>query len=270
MASQPFSRSELLAQLRAIGVQEGSVLQVHCAFSKVAPVEGGPEALIRALIEALGPSGTLVMPSMTSDDERPFDPGTTHCKEMGIVPDMFWRMAGVARSDSPHSFAAFGPHAAGVLAPHAVEVPHGPASPVGRVVDLDGIILLIGVGHDANTTVHLAENMENVQYHVPKYSIALRNGRPIRIDYTEPSSCCARFSRIDAVLDGLAAQRRGFVGNAPARLVRARSVVDAARHLLARDPRAFLHPQGACAECDAGWAGLHARDRRGSWGRFGV
>ena len=65
------TRAHLVRQLLDMGVQPGGVLVVHTAFSKVRPVEGGPEGLIAALREALGPAGTLVMPGMTEDDDHP-------------------------------------------------------------------------------------------------------------------------------------------------------------------------------------------------------
>ena len=107
---RPVSRTELVRQLLALGVRPGGVLLVHTSFSRVKPVEDGPIGLIAALREALGPAGTLVMPSMTGDD-RPFDPRTTPCAGMGVVADTFWRLPDVLRSDSPHAFAALGPQA---------------------------------------------------------------------------------------------------------------------------------------------------------------
>src|SRR5512137_94382 len=108
---------ELVRQLAALGVRPGGVLEVHTAFSKVKPVEGGPAGLIAALRAALGPEGTLVMPSMSSDDNTPFCPATTPCPGMGVVADTFWRMPGVLRTDSPHGFAAVGPHAGVITRP---------------------------------------------------------------------------------------------------------------------------------------------------------
>ena len=72
------------------------------------------------------------MPSMTADDDHPFDPRATSCIGMGIVAQTFWQLPGVLRSDSPHAFAAAGPQAARITAPHPVDVPHGLDSPVGR------------------------------------------------------------------------------------------------------------------------------------------
>ena len=146
-------------QLQAAGVETGGLLLVHTAFSKVRPVEGGPAGLIEALWLALGPGGTLVMPSMASDDDHVFNRRTTPCPDMGTVAETFWRQPGVLRSDSPHAFAAAGPLAARITAPHPVDPPHGLDGPVGRVYELDGQVLLLGVGHDGNTTIHLAENL---------------------------------------------------------------------------------------------------------------
>ena len=158
------SKVELIAQLEALGVQRGGVLIVHCAFSKVRPVEGGPAGLIAALREALGPEGTLVMPSMADDDEHVFDARRSSCLHMGVVAQTFWQMPGILRTDSPHAFAALGPQAERITAPQPATVPHGHDSPVGRVYDLDGQVLLLGVGHDSNTTIHCAENMAGVRY----------------------------------------------------------------------------------------------------------
>jgi aminoglycoside N3'-acetyltransferase len=235
------------------------VLVVHTAFSKVAPVEGGPRGLIDALRAALGPEGTLVMPSMCDDDENPFDAKTFGCRWLGVVADTFWRLPGVLRSDSPHAFAAIGPRAPAITAPHPVDVPHGPDSPPGRVHALDGQILLLGVGHDADTTVHLGELLAGVRYRLPVHATILRDGRPVRVDYGENDSCCARFALLDAWLepaDGTARQRRGPVGHAEARLARSRDVVAAVVAHLSADETTFLHPPGVDAECDAARASL--------------
>lgn len=243
-------------QLAALGVERGGVLLVHTAFSKVAPVEGGPRGLIDALRGALGPDGTLVMPSMTGDDDDPFDPGRTPCTWLGVVADTFWRLPGVLRSDNPHAFAAIGSRADAITVPHPVEVPHGPDSPVGHVHGLDGQVLLLGVGHDADTTVHLAEDLAGVRYLLSKHVTILRNGRPLRCAYREPDHCCENFALLDGWLEARGQQRRGVVGHGEARLARSRHIVDAALEHLRREETVFLHPPGRCGECDLARANL--------------
>ena len=247
------SRGDLVAQLRALGVSEGDVLLVHSSFRAVRPVEGGPAGLIGALREALGPRGTLVMPSWGGDDETPFDPAATPASpDLGVVADTFWRMPGVARSTHCFAFAAAGPDAERVTSGPLVLPPHAPGSPVSRVHELDGRVLLLGVGHDANTTLHLAELLAGVPYRVPKHCTVRDEGeRPVRVEYGENDHCCQRFALADDWLRERGAQREGRVGQADARLVRSRDVVAAARERLARDPLVFLHSSGSgCAECD--------------------
>jgi len=250
------SRDELGAQLRALGVEPGGVLVVHASFSKVAPVDDGPRGLIDALRSVLWPDGTLVMPSMTDDDDQPFDPASSACTAMGIVADMFWRLPGVLRSDSPHAFAAAGPHAAEITAAHPVDEPHGPNSPVGRACALGGQVLLLGVGHDANTTIHLAELLAGVRYRRAAHATILRNGQPVRIDYGENDCCCERFALVDGWLDAAGTQTRGTVGHAEARLARGRDIVATVTDHLGADELMFLHPPGVDAQCDEARASL--------------
>lgn len=246
----------LIQQLLALGVKPGAVLLVHTAFSQVGPVEGGPRGLIEALREALGPVGTLVMPSMTDGDEVPFDLNATPCRGMGVVADRFWRLAGVRRSDSPHAFAAAGPRAGEITAPHPIEVPHGPDSPAGRVHALNGQVLLLGVGHDANTTIHLGEFMAGVRYRRAKRLAVLRDGRPSWLEYEEIDHCCRNFVLVEDWLDERGLQRRGSVGYGDARLARARDVVRVVVEHLRQDETAFLHPFGVDEECDEAWTSL--------------
>jgi aminoglycoside N3'-acetyltransferase len=250
---------ELLSQLHGLGVEPGRVLVVHTAFSRIRPVDGGPGGLIDALQRALGADGTLVMPSMSDEDDEPFRPAETPCVGMGIVADTFRRLPGVLRSDSPHAFAARGPRAAAITAPHPPDVPHGldsPVSPVGRAHDLDAQVLLLGVGHDANTTIHLAENLAGVRYGLPKYLTILKDGRPSRLDYFEIDHCCEGFAQIDAWLDAEGVQRRGVVGHGEARLARSRDIVRVALARLRGAETVFLHSPGACRECDEARAGI--------------
>jgi aminoglycoside 3-N-acetyltransferase len=259
MARRAMTRRELMAQLVDAGVGPGGVLLVHASFSRVAPVEGGPQGLIEALQEAIGRSGTLVLPSMTDDDDHPFDPKQTACVGMGVVADTFWRRPGVLRSDSPHAFAAIGPLAAAIVAPHPVDVPHGVDSPVGRVHAHDGQVLLLGVGHDANTTIHLAESMAAVRYRLPHHATILKAGRPERCDYEEIDHCCERFALLDTWLEAEGTQRRATVGHGEARWMRSRDVVDAALARLRADETVFLHPPGTDVECDEARASLTVR-----------
>jgi aminoglycoside N3'-acetyltransferase len=243
------SSRDLVAQLHSLGVKPGGVLVVHTAFSRIRPIEGGPVGLIGALRDALGADGTLVMPSMSDDDEHPFDASATPCRGLGVVADTFWRMPGVLRSNNPHAFAAIGPRAEAITRPHPIDVPHGIGSPIGRVFELGGQVLLLGVGHDANTTVHLAENLAGVRYGLHHHVTIDDGGATKRLDYFEIDHCCEGFAQLDEWLG--ARQRRGVVGHGPARLMESRDVVEVALQRLRENETVFLHePAAACNECD--------------------
>ena len=245
-------RSEVAAQLRKLGVGAGGVLLVHTSFRAVRPIEGGPLGLIDALRLALGPDGTLVMPSWTGDDETPFDPVTTPAAEdLGVTADLFWRQPGVVRSDHLQAFAAIGPHAEAIVKTPLPLPPHVPDSPVGRVHDLDGQVLLLGVGHEADTSLHLAELIAKVPYGIPRHCMVMRDGRRVRVDYVENDHCCRRFALADDWLRARGLQAEWPVGHATARLARARDIVGLAVDAIRRQPTIFLHgPEDGCAECD--------------------
>ena len=245
------SQSHVVAQLRALGVRRGGVLLVHTYFRAVRPIEGGPIGLIRALSEVIGEEGTLVMPTMT-DGETVFDPGATPTHDMGITAETFWRQPGVRRSPHPSgSFASRGPLAEHVCAPHPLSPPHGPDSPPGRVYDLGGQVLLLGVGHSESTTLHVAEAMARVPYSISYPCVVEQDSQPSTVMIAETDHCCRRFALADTWLRARGSQREGKVGSADARLFDSRDVVHLAVERLLADPLVFLCPADeGCEECD--------------------
>lgn len=255
----PISSKILTQNFLELGVKPGGVLLVHTSFSRIKPIEGGPLGLISTLRDVLGDDGTLVMPSMSYDDDHPFDKTKSPCPEMGIVADTFWRLPGVLRSDNNHAFAAIGRLAEMITAPHPLDIPHGFDSPVGRVYELDGQVLLLGVGHDANTTIHLCENLAGVRYRRAKYITVLKDGKPTRFDYREIDHCCQNFALVDGWLDEEQLQRRGKIGNGEIRLMRSRDIVNVVTSHLEQDKTLFLHPKGFDDECDDAWTSLFTK-----------
>jgi aminoglycoside 3-N-acetyltransferase len=244
-------------QLRDLGVRPGSVLLVHTSFSSLRPIDVDPDGLIDALIDVLGPDGTLVMPSWAQEDDYLFVPEHSTCREdLGVVADTFWRRSDVIRGDHPFAVAARGPLAHEIAGAPFVLPPHAPDSGVSRVHDHDGWVLLLGVDHDADTTIHLAELLSGVPYRRPKYVLVLEDGRPKRIDYGENDSCCRGFNMVGGWLLTRGFQREGKVGGGRAILARSRDIVATVVEELRDDPTRFLCTRGTCEECDDAWASV--------------
>lgn len=170
----------LQADFEALGVKKGMVLIVHSSLSAIGWVCGGAVAAIIALQEVLGETGTLVMPTHSTDLSDPsqwenppvpeswwqtiretmpaYDPDLTPTRSMGKIAETFRKQDGVLRSAHPlHSFCARGPQASYIIGSHSLAYGMGENSPLGRIYDLQGSVLLLGVGHSSNTSIHLAE-----------------------------------------------------------------------------------------------------------------
>jgi len=151
------TRRSLRAGLRELGVRRGMDLMVHSSLASLGPVIGGADAVIDALLDTIGPSGTLMMPSFNHERAQVFDINTTPTNN-GEIPDTFWRRPGVARSvHTTHSLAARGPKARRWTGGHLDTLWMGPESPLGRLIHDGGYLLLLGVGHNSNTSYHVAE-----------------------------------------------------------------------------------------------------------------
>ena len=159
------AHGRVVEQLRTLGVEPSDLLVVHTSFRAVRPLEDGPAGLIESLQQAVTPEGSLLMPSWPEHATEPFDPDHTPVStDLGIVAETFRRMPDVLRAGHAASFAAWGAHAQDLLQDPMPIPPHRLESPVGRAWQHDAKILLLGVGHDANTTIHLAEVLAGVRY----------------------------------------------------------------------------------------------------------
>ena len=170
----------LQADFKALGIEKGMVLLVHSSLSATGWVCGGAVAIIIALREVLGETGTLVMPAHSTDLSDPsqwqnppvpeswwqtiretmpaYDPDLTPTRSMGKIVETFRKQKAVLRSAHPlHSFCARGPQASYIIGNHSLAYGMGENSPLGRIYDLEGSVLLLGVDHSSNTSIHLAE-----------------------------------------------------------------------------------------------------------------
>ena len=216
----------------------------------------GPLGLITALRDLLGANGTLIMPSMSWDDDHPFDPKTTPCPEMGIIAETFWRCPGVPRSDSPHAFAAVGPLADRITAPHPIDPPHGLDSPVG--VRMNSTCRCSCLASDmTRTRLSIWQRILRAYVTGERSNVTiLEDGKPVRFEYREVDHCCQKFALVEGWLDDKQLQRHGTVGHGEARLARSRDIVNVVKDRLRAEETILLHPRGVDEECDEAWSSL--------------
>ncbi|MCD6289200.1 MAG: AAC(3) family N-acetyltransferase [Anaerolineae bacterium] len=242
--------SDIAKDLRALGLKPGDDVLVHSSLSSLGWVEGGAETVIDALLAAVSPGGTVLMPALTgSPDDGPENPPrvdvrSTPCAEwIGRIPETFRRRPEVIRSLHPtHSVTAIGARARWYTTGHELcDTPCGPGSPYVRLMDHGGYILLLGCTQESNTSLHAIEELAGVPYRLQRREteaiVVDESGREIvvrgRLSWW---GWKRRFSRVDEPLRQAGAMREGKVGKAHARLISASGLRDVVLPLLSADP----------------------------------
>jgi aminoglycoside 3-N-acetyltransferase len=176
----PATRGSLAREVADLGVRKGGVVIAHTAMGSLGYVVGGAQAVVEALLDAVGPDGTLVMPAFSGDRGDPapwrhppvpehwwalmraempaFEVGKTPSVRLGVVAECFRTWPGTLRSDHPScSFCARGPAAEAITASHPISYGFGETSPLARLYERGAQVLLLGVTHMNDSSLHLAE-----------------------------------------------------------------------------------------------------------------
>lgn len=226
---------------------------VHSSLSSLGTVEGGAEAVIDALVEAIGADGTLVMPTFTFPPEPVFDPKTTR-STVGQISEAFRLRDGVLRSLHPtHSVAALGPRAKHIIGGHPKATALGIGSPLHRLALEGGYVLLLGVLHTSNAMIHVGEAVARAPYLDLPYSedfdvsipVRTPEGTEIIVPPKENPGCSINFNAVQEPLRQIEAVRDGKVAAAESQLIRAADIIETVTRMLADDPAALL--------CDIDW-----------------
>lgn len=253
------TRASLERDLRAAGIGPGEVLVVHSSLKQLGWPVGGPAEVIAALDAVLGPSGTLVMPTfsfnLTLWGLPTFEPWRTPSR-VGLLTEAFRRQQGVFRSAHPtHSVAARGPMALEIVGGTPEYQPLGIGSPLDRARQAGGRILLLGVGNNRNSTVHVAESMAEVPYLAVPFSeddshdeawYAEAPGSEAHVLFiTEMPGSSEGFVLLDRLLEDQGLARRVQVGRAESWLMESQPVCEFVVARLRENPFLFLfgeHP----------------------------
>lgn len=245
---RPLTRTLLTQKLKELGLKEGMTVIVHSSMSKLGWVCGGAVTVIQALQDVLTPNGTLVMPTHTANvsdpkewespaipeswwkevrEEMPaFDPAVTPTYFMGQIAETFRTMPGVLRSHHPrYSFAAWGKHSIDVTKKHALDYGMGENSPLGKIDELDGFILLLGTGYENNTSMHLGEHRSKQYGILTKGSPIFEGGKRVWRTFTDLDYNDEVFAKIGKAFEKQSTVKKEKIGNADVRLMKQKDIV---------------------------------------------
>lgn len=244
-------KEEIIQALKKAGVRKGQAIMVHTSLNNLGFVCGGPQVVIEALLECVGENGTIMMPAQSwknldpeagvhweepeewwqiiRDNWPAYDKAITPTNTMGAVAEMFRKWPGALRSDHPaRSVAAYGKYAEYLTENHDLSNIFGDGSPVGKLYELDGYVLLIGVGYDKNTSLHLADvRAEYPGKHLStEHSAVMVSGKREWVAYQTLYVDGEDFEEIGAAFELQGKTSKMPLGNSSICLMRQRDVVD--------------------------------------------
>jgi aminoglycoside 3-N-acetyltransferase len=214
-------------------------------------VAGGAQAVVMALQAAVGVTGTLAVPTQSVGFTDPsgwtspavpaawwpairestpaFDPARSPIRRMGEIAEAIRHLPGARRTGHPAmSFAAVGRARDAIVGGHELAFGLGEGSPLARLYELDAKVLLLGVGHGNNTSLHLGEHRAEYsgKRTITKRSPLLVDGERRWVAYEELVIDDSDFKRLGDDFGATGAERRGPVGAGGARVMEQRAVVD--------------------------------------------
>ena len=244
-------KDDLKEALKKLGLQEGDHVIVHASLSSMGFVCGGAQIVIEALLETVGESGTIMMPSQSWKNLDPeagvhweepkewwqlirdhwpaYDKDITPTNTMGAVAEMFRKWPGAERSSHPaRSFAAKGAQAHELLKDHDLHDIFGEQSPIGKLYALGGKVLLLGVGYDKNTSIHLADVRAEYpsKHYANESSAMLVDGKRQWVTYETLVVDGEDFEQIGEAFEAEKEVKKVTVGNATATCMNQREIVD--------------------------------------------
>ncbi|MET7513508.1 AAC(3) family N-acetyltransferase [Streptomyces sp. NPDC005480] len=250
------TRTTLTTDLRALGVLPGETLLLHSSLSALGWVCGGAVSVVQGLLDALGPNGTLTVPTHTGGNSDPaqwhrppvpqewwaeirasmpaYDPAITPGNRMGTIAETVRRWPGALRSAHPQtSFAALGPRAAAITDGHATDCSLGEHSPLARLEEQHARVLLLGTTFATCTAFHLAE-YRTASPRTERGRAVLTPGGRRWETVTEVDVSADGFDELGAAFERDGAVVRGRVGGADALLFPVADAVAYAQEWLAR------------------------------------
>jgi len=261
MRVKTLTREDIAAGLRDAGVGQSEVLMVHSSLSSFGHVEGGAEAVIQALHDAVGDEGTVAMPAFgyAFPPDRPaWDPAASP-SQVGLITEVFRKWPGTRRSDQPtHSIAARGHQAGFLTRPYGNLRPYDKRGPFGKLYILGARILFLGCGLSPNSTLHACEDWADMPYLAPsKVHVRESDGsvREFFVEKTPPGHRDFyrgkewRKAKVNRRLADRGLLSVTTIGEAEVVSIGVRELVDAVMESFADEPDFLLCEDGGCSFC---------------------
>lgn len=255
----PVTKARLIEDLKSGGLKSEETIIVHSSLSSLGWVCGGPVTLVQALMDLITEKGNIIMPAHSEEytdpsywknppveeswwstirEEMPaYQPEITPCRDIGIVPETFRKFPDVKRSSHPAvSFTAWGSESKYIISEHSLKNSLGPNSPLGKLYKSKGKILLIGVNHDRNTSLHLAEHKANFKKTKEiQGGPILKDGKRIWLEYEDLKYEDSDFIDVGEAFENKINYQEFNIGHTTARLLPQKALVDFAAKWFSRN-----------------------------------
>lgn len=255
---QMLTKAKLLQQFRLLGIQDGSVIEVHSSLKSLGYVAGGARTVVDALMDAVGYDGTIVMPAQGHDNSEPaywmnppieaylfsevrenvpaFDGKISDMPYMGAIAANLRMRQGVLISDHPvGAFMAWGKYAKWITQSQPLSYTFAQDSPIGRMVELKAEVLLIGVGYDNCTGMHLAETHGNVRPILLQGSSVSVEGKDVWRKYLDYDYESDDFKPIGIRMEEMNLVEKRNIGDATVRLFSLSQAIKVAEEVLQKE-----------------------------------
>lgn len=243
------TKKDITDGLKELGLAAGDTVVVHSSLRSFGEVDGGADAVVDAILDVLGSSGTLVVPTFN------FEPGVWDRANtrsiVGAITEAVRARPDAIRSNNPtHSVAAIGPLADVITEDHEKVNPFARGSALYKALQARGKILQLGVTHTTNSTIHVAEEIAQVPYLERQRCVGiLKPDGSVVQKWIRRPGCSQGFDAIDELLYERDQINEVMIGKCKARLMSARDVVDAAIEMLKSDSASLLCNRPDCGIC---------------------
>lgn len=243
------TKKDLMKNFIELGIKPGMILEVHGSLSSFGYVVGGAQTVVDALIDVVGYSGTILMPMHCGNNTEPTfwvnppvelglaetireNTPAFHKKEsetmcMGVIAENLRRRDGAVMSSHPSvAYVAWGKYAKLLCNRHSLHFSLSEESPTARLYELKGFILLLGVGFNNCTALHLAEYRSDCRPILLQGASVELEGRRVWKKYLDIDLDSDQFVLVELELREKGAMKTIKIGNSDTKLFRADVAID--------------------------------------------